>query len=127
MNPPLDWRPQRAADGLLAASDVHLSYAGRGVLKGVSLRAHPGRLLALVGPNGAGKSSLLGLLAGLQRPSLGEVTLDGRSLADWPPQRLARRRAMLSQKVQLGFAFRVEEVVLLGRSPHGEQIGRAHV
>ena len=120
MTPPLDWWPQRAVnDGLLDARDVHLSYGGRHVLRGVTLRAQPGRLLALVGPNGAGKSSLLKLLAGLRPPSSGEVTPDGRSLRDWSPLTLARRRAMLSQHVQLGFAFRVEEVVLLGRSPHG--------
>jgi iron complex transport system ATP-binding protein len=120
MNPPLDWQPERAVnEGLLQARDVHLSYAGRHVLHGVTLRAQPGRLLALVGPNGAGKSSLLKLLAGLRQPSSGEVTLDGKSLLDWSPVTLARRRAMLSQHVQLGFAFRVEEVVLLGRSPHG--------
>ena len=120
MNPPLDWQPEQAVNiGLLHARDVHLSYAGRDVLRGVTLRAQPGRLLALVGPNGAGKSSLLKLLAGLNTPSSGKVTLDGRSLLDWSPMLLACRRAMLSQRVQLGFAFRVEEVVLLGRSPHG--------
>ena len=109
------------AQGTLAARDVDLRYGNRTVLHGVSLRAHPGRLLALVGPNGAGKSSLLTLLAGLQRPSRGQVTLDGRALSDWPLATLARRRAMLSQKVQLGFAFKTEDVVLLGRSPHGGQ------
>jgi heme transport system ATP-binding protein len=107
------------ASGTLAATGVGLRYGARAVLHDVSLHAQPGRLLALVGPNGAGKSSLLTLLAGLQRPSRGEVTLDGRALADWPPAALARRRAMLSQKVHLGFAFKAEEVVLLGRSPHG--------
>lgn len=113
--------PHLAAQGTLAARDVDLCYGNTTVLHGVSLRAHPGRMLALVGPNGAGKSSLLTLLAGLHHPSRGQVTLDGRALSDWPVTTLARRRAMLSQKVQLGFAFRVEEVVLLGRSPHGGQ------
>jgi len=125
MNPPLDWRMDRAPRGLLEARDVTLDGGGRRILQGVSLRAWPGRLLALVGPNGAGKSSLLGVLAGLRRPSRGEAALDGRALADWPAPQLARRRAMLSQNVRLGFAFRVEEVVLLGRSPHGERLRAA--
>lgn len=119
MNLPLDWRSASITDGLLMARDVHLHRRGRAVLQGVNLQAHPGRVLALVGPNGAGKSSLLGALAGWIVPSLGEVTLDGRSLAAWPTMALARRRAMLSQNVQLGFAFRVEEVVMLGRTPSG--------
>ena len=119
MNAALDWRELDEPVGVLAAHDVHLSRGGRRVLREVSLRAQPGRLLVLIGPNGAGKSSLLGVLAGLLPPSLGRATLDGRSLTTWPPRELARRRAMLSQQVQLGFAFRVDEVVMLGRSPHG--------
>lgn len=121
MNIALDWRAAGTAtmhQGL-EAIDVHLSYGGRRVLQGIQLRAQPGRLLALIGPNGAGKSSLLAVMAGLRRPSLGEMQLDGRPVHAWASHELARRRAMLSQRVQLGFAFRVEEVVMLGRSPHG--------
>jgi len=112
-----DW--DEGPSGELAVHDVHLQRGNRRVLRAVSLRAQPGRLLALVGPNGAGKSSLLGMLAGLLAPTQGRVTLDGHSLAQWSPAALARRRAMLSQQVQLGFGFRVDEVVNLGRSPHG--------
>nr|WP_199046104.1 heme ABC transporter ATP-binding protein [Dyella sp. ASV24] len=121
MNIALDWHAASAATAshALEAIDVHLSYGGRRVLQGIHLRARPGRLLALIGPNGAGKSSLLAVMAGLRRPSLGDMYLDGLPVHAWPPHELARRRAMLSQRVQLGFAFRVEEVVMLGRSPHG--------
>lgn len=120
MNPALDWLAlPKAHTHTLEARDVHLSYGGRRVLQAVNLVARPGRLLSLIGPNGAGKSSLLSVMAGLCRPSFGNVVLDGRPLADWPTHELARRRAMLSQKVRLGFGFRVEEVVMLGRSPHG--------
>jgi iron complex transport system ATP-binding protein len=121
MNTPLDWRALSGREGTLLAQDIHVRRQDRWVLQSVSLKAHPGRVLALVGPNGAGKSSLLGALAGWIAPSLGEVSLDGKSLADWPAMALARRRAMLSQNVQLGFAFRVEEVVMLGRTPSGRR------
>jgi iron complex transport system ATP-binding protein len=125
MNLPLDWLPSPARSDLLMARDLHVTRQGRCVLQGVNLQARPGRLLALVGPNGAGKSSLLGALAGWIAPSSGEVTLDGQSLASWPAMALARRRAMLSQNVQLGFAFRVEEVVMLGRTPHASRTPQA--
>jgi iron complex transport system ATP-binding protein len=121
MNQPLDWLSPSASEGLLIAHDLHVTRQGRAVLQGVNVQARPGRVLALVGPNGAGKSSLLGALAGWIAPSLGEVTLDGKPLENWPAMALARRRAMLSQNVQLGFAFRVEEVVMLGRTPHGRR------
>jgi iron complex transport system ATP-binding protein len=121
MNLPLDWRAQSGRDGVLHVQDIHVRRQDRWILQDVSLTAHPGRVLALLGPNGAGKSSLLGALAGWITPSLGDVLLDGRSLAAWAPMALARRRAMLSQSVQLGFAFRVEEVVMLGRAPSGRR------
>jgi iron complex transport system ATP-binding protein len=118
MNVPVDWIEPGGPAGSLAVHDINLVRGGRAVLQGVSLVAKPGRLLVLVGPNGAGKSSLLNVFAGLITPTTGHAALDGQALGQWSPAVLARRRAMLSQKVQLGFAFRVDEVVMLGRSPH---------
>jgi heme ABC exporter ATP-binding subunit CcmA len=70
-----------SSDGtLLDASDLHRTYGAARVLRGVSLRLAPGDALAVVGPNGAGKTTLLRLLAGLARPSAGEVRVLGRRL-----------------------------------------------
>ena len=70
-----------SSDGtLLDASELHRTYGAARVLRGVSLRLAPGDALAIVGPNGAGKTTLLRLLAGLARPSSGEVRVLGRTL-----------------------------------------------
>jgi putative ABC transport system ATP-binding protein len=62
------------------------------VLRDVSIEAPAGRLTAVVGPSGSGKTSLLHLLAGLDRPAAGNVTLDGRSLRGLDDLELTRLR-----------------------------------
>jgi len=111
-------------EAALCAHALRVSRGGRLILRDVSLTAMPGQLLVLVGPNGAGKSTLLSTMAGLLEAEEGQVTLDGRPLAAWPHRDLARRRAMLSQRVDLAFGFSVEEVVGLGRSPHAPDVLR---
>src|ERR1035437_7806677 len=63
----------------------------RGV-DGISFSAVGGDFIALLGSSGSGKSSLLNLIAGLDRPTSGDVQVDGRSLAELSSEELARYR-----------------------------------
>lgn len=65
--------------------DVHKSYGGSHVLKGVSLTVETGELVALLGPSGCGKTTLLRIIAGLEQPDSGEVLCDGRSSSELRP------------------------------------------
>ncbi|WP_228000544.1 heme ABC transporter ATP-binding protein [Nocardia australiensis] len=89
----------------------------RRVLEAVDFEVAAGEVVALVGPNGAGKSTLLAALAGELAPSEGTVELDGRSVGDWSPLDMARRRAVLPQSHIVGFPFTAREVVAMGRAP----------
>lgn len=101
----------------LQATQLGFRADGRVLLQDVSLEVRPGQLHAVLGPNGAGKSTLLRLLSGELRPGAGGITLNGRALAQWAPQALARVRAVLPQSESLRFGFSVDQVVALGRLP----------
>src|SRR5437867_7551319 len=73
---------------LLSVRDIEFSYGQLQVLFGISMDVHPGEALALLGTNGAGKSTLLRVIAGLEKPSAGSVTFDGRDITSVPADRL---------------------------------------
>lgn len=103
---------------MLVARALEVHRGQRAVLHGIELALQPGEVLGVLGPNGAGKSTLLKALSGELRPTTGEVLLDGRALVRWPDAQRARRLAVLPQESSLDFAFRIEEVVAMGRLPH---------
>jgi putative ABC transport system ATP-binding protein len=82
-------------DGVIAHNLFHRVgdlRTGVDVLRDVSLEAPAGAVTAVVGPAGSGKTSLLHLLAGLDRPTAGTVTLDGRQLRGLDDIELTRLR-----------------------------------
>lgn len=72
----------------------------------------------MIGPNGAGKSTLIKLLAGSLRSQIGKVEYDGFDIRNSRGSELAKRRAVLSQAVEIAFPLTVREVVMMGRYPH---------
>jgi ABC-type cobalamin/Fe3+-siderophores transport system ATPase subunit len=104
---------------LLRAADVSFAYDPRApVLRGVSMEVPARGFVGILGPNGSGKTTLLRILAGMIRPSRGQVRLEGQDLARTPRALLARRMAVVPQETHLAFDYSVIEVVLMGRYPH---------
>ena len=93
-------------------------------LRGVSLGVDRGEFVALMGPSGSGKSTLLHVLAGLDRPTSGEVFVDGMSLSglDDDGLTLLRRRSIgfVFQSFNLLPTLTAEENVLLPLRLRGE-------
>jgi iron complex transport system ATP-binding protein len=106
-------------DASLAAHDLSFGYVNaQPVVDDVTVVVPCGGLVGILGPNGSGKTTLLRLLAGLQRPWKGRVTLDGADLRSLGRTAVARRVAVVPQETQLAFDYTALEIAVMGRYPH---------
>lgn len=74
----------------LVVSDLVAGYGGPPIIDGVCLEARPGAITAIVGPNGAGKSTLMKAIAGVIRPSGGEIRVCGQATTGLTSDKLVR-------------------------------------
>ena len=103
---------------MLEANNITYSVKGRELISSVSVSFAPGKLHIIIGPNGAGKSTLIKVLSRSLKPQTGQVSYDGTDVHYANEVDLAKRRAVLSQAVEVAFPLSVREVVMMGRYPH---------
>jgi putative ABC transport system ATP-binding protein len=124
---------QPATETVVAGRDLTRRY-GEGdtavdALRGVSLEVERGKLTAVMGPSGSGKSTLMHILAGLDRPTSGTVTIDGTEITTLDDTDLTKLR-----RTHIGFVFQffnllpmltAEENITLPLAIAGEKVDRA--
>lgn len=93
-------------------------YDKQPIVENVDLTIQPGEWLSLLGANGSGKSTLLKLCSRVLAPQSGQVILDGKAIHQQPAKAVARRLAMLPQQQLAPSGITVEQLVMMGRSPH---------
>ncbi len=103
---------------MIRIENVSFAHGRAPVLHDVSLDIAKGGVTALVGPNGAGKSTLLSLIARLQKPTRGTITIDGLPVDRTPTAELAKLIAIMRQDPGVACRLKVRELVGFGRFPH---------
>ncbi len=101
----------------LTLSGLTKSFGGRPVVDDVHLSVTDGEFVCILGPSGCGKSTTLRMIGGFEEPTAGDVTIDGASVLDLPPNR--RPTAMVFQKYTLWPHMRVFENVAFGLGLRG--------
>ena len=110
----------------ITVSDVYYSYrSGHDVLRGITLTIQPGERLAIVGPSGAGKSTLGRLLAGIDAPRTGSITVGDVPLSSMPLTMLRRHVALVTQEHHIFIGTVRENLALAKPEASDEEILRA--
>ncbi|MGI8826959.1 MAG: ABC transporter ATP-binding protein [Chloroflexota bacterium] len=108
-------RVDRAADEILALTDVTKRFGGLVAVQDLTLSVARHSITSIIGPNGAGKSTAFNLISGLYKPDIGTITLDGESIAGLSPDRVQKRGIARTFQNQRLFAnLSVLENVLIG-------------
>lgn len=92
-------------DNLLEIKDLSFGYGERLVLKGINLTAKRGQVIAIMGNSGCGKTTLLRLIGGAMKPTLGRIHVDGVSVGELDQGALYRLRRRMGMLFQFGALF----------------------
>ena len=111
---------------LVEGENIRFSYKeGRNVLNGLSFLVEPGTRIAVVGPSGAGKSTLGKLLAGIQPPTLGRVTIGGSEIGYLPVEQARSHVALVTQEHHIFEGTLRDNITLANPDATDEEVWQA--
>lgn len=102
----------------LNVEHLSVSFADAAIVKDVSVKVKNKQFVGLIGPNGCGKSTLLKSIYKVIKPRQGEVFLSDIDLIKSSPKTVSQKLGVVGQFNELSFDFTVQEMVMMGRTPH---------
>jgi iron complex transport system ATP-binding protein len=102
----------------LELAGLSVDIAGRRIVSDIDISVPTGAFVGLLGPNGSGKSTILKAMYRVHRPAGGQVLLDRADLLAMRAKDAARKVAVVAQESTIEFDFTVQEMVMIGRTPH---------
>lgn len=91
---------------ILQASNIHKAYGDIEVLKGIDIHVDKGEIISVVGASGAGKSTLLHILGSLDKPDIGDLSINGEKINS-----LSRNNLAAFRNSQIGFVFQFHNLL----------------
>lgn len=109
---------------MIVVEDLHKHFGGFHAVDGASLKIGPGSITGLIGPNGAGKTTLFNVIAGVHKPTSGQVVMDGEDITGLPPHELFHKG--LLRTFQIAHEFHsmsvLENLMMVPAGQSGEKL-----
>lgn len=102
----------------LNAKHISVSLAGTDIVKDISIRVEDKQFVGMIGPNGCGKSTLLKSIYKVIKPQKGTVFLGEKDVIKSSARIVSKDMGVVGQFNDLSFDFTVQEMVMMGRTPH---------
>lgn len=98
--------------------DVDVYIGSSKILEDIEFMVDDKEFVGVIGPNGSGKSTLLRCIYRVLKQKYGSIYVDDKNINDLSVKETAKKMAVVSQHNDYNFDFTVEEIVLMGRTPH---------
>lgn len=106
----------------LSIENIDVTLGNKLIVQDACIKVNKGEFVGLIGPNGSGKSTLLKTVYRVCKPKSGVMYLDGKNLLTMTIKDMACELGVVSQFNNVAFDIKVEDMVLMGRSPHKKML-----
>lgn len=102
----------------ISVKNISFCYDSKPIFKDLSLEIRKGSFYSILGPNGSGKTTLLKSIAGLLKPTSGQIVVNGREIDSYSVVERARNISYVPQYQHIVFDVSVHDYVMMGRNPY---------